>query len=275
MSDHNLSFPRGTALPKQSPLYWVADKDRYIRQLLLRDLQVRFGRKQLVYFTRCDSAAQIDIDDDRLLLELLSDCGDGPIDLHVETNGGYTDAAEKLIALLQPFRSKLRVIVPRRAKSNGTLLALAASEIVLGVGSELGPIDPHISLGPGQVMPAQFVLQAPNADPIIKQIAQHAVNQTTNLATRLLTTGQFVGREAAVASAVTALSTRDTYPSHGSVIDAQEADRLGLKVTFWSPDSDDWKWVWLLRCLYEQDARRFGLVKMFEGCSISNSVRQP
>ena len=239
MSGTDQPFPRGTAFPKQSPLYWVGDKDRYLRQLLLRDLQERFGRKQLVYFTRCDSNAQIDIDDDRLLLELLSDCGDEPLDLHVETNGGYTDATEKLIALLEPFRARLRVIVPRRAKSNGTLLALAASEIVLGVASELGPIDPSIQLGPGQAVPAQFVLQAPDADPIIKQIAQHAVNQTTSLATRLLNSGQLSAKPERVAETVVSLSTRNIYPSHGSVIDAHEAGRLGLNVTFWEASNDD------------------------------------
>ena len=77
------AFPRGLTLPKQSPLYWVAEKDRYLRQRLLRDLEERTGRRQLVYFTRTDSTAQIDIDDDRLLLELLSDVGSEPIDLHL------------------------------------------------------------------------------------------------------------------------------------------------------------------------------------------------
>ena len=67
-------FPRGTDLPRQSPLFWAAEKDRYLRQLLLRDLESRWGRQQLVYFTRCDTTAQIDNDDDRLMAELLTDC---------------------------------------------------------------------------------------------------------------------------------------------------------------------------------------------------------
>ena len=118
----------------------------------------------------------------------------------------------------------------RRAKSNGTLLALAASEILMGPVSELRPIDPNISLGPGQSVPAHFVLQAPNADPTIKQIAAYAVAQTQGLATQLLTAGQFATKPNEVAAVVTQLSTRNTYPSHGSVIDCDEAIRLGLNV---------------------------------------------
>ncbi|MBW4022002.1 MAG: hypothetical protein HIU92_02525 [Proteobacteria bacterium] len=274
MSGSPEPFPRGIGLPKQSPLFWAAEKDRYLRQLLLRDLAARWKRRQLVYFTRCDGVAQIDMDDDRPFAELLSDCGTDPIDLHLETNGGYTDAAEKLLTMLHPYRRQLRVIVARRAKSNGTLLAIAADQIVMGEVSELGPIDPNITLGPGQSVPAQFVLQAPGADPILHQIAASAVSQTKGLATQLLTTGQFASKVADVAKTVDDLSGRSTYPSHGSVIDCKEAQRLGLNVTYFAPDTDDWKWVWMLRCLYEQDARRNGLVKIFEGHAISNSVRQ-
>lgn len=273
MSDDSEPFPRGKAVPKQSPMFWVADKDRYLRQLLLRDLQERFGRAQFVYFTRCDTNAQIDSYDDRLLLELINGHPPGPIDLHIETNGGYTDAAEKLLTILKPYCKDMRVIVARRAKSSGTLLALAGSEIVMGPGSELGPIDPFINLGPGQTIPAHFILQAPNADPIIRQIAEFALTQTQRLATDLLSSGQMAAEPSRIPQVVDALSTRNTYPSHGSVIDAFEAKSLGLKVDTLSGVSDDWKLIWLLRCIYEQDLRKSGLVKLFESASFSNGVQ--
>lgn len=274
MTERAPSFPRGTSLPAQTPLYWVADKDRYLRQLLLRDMEARTGRRQIVYFTRTDGPGQIDQDDDRLMVELLSDCPVGPLDLILETNGGYTDSAEKLVSLLEPYRADLRVIIPRRAKSNGTLIALAARAIVMGIGSELGPIDPSIPLAPGRSVPAQFVIQAQDADPIIRQIAQYAIIQTRTLAHRLLASGQFTGRcSTDVEAVVNALSDRNSYPSHGSVIDHREAAALGLSVEFWSPDSENWKWVWLLRCMYEIDARRASLTKIFEGRAISNSIR--
>ena len=274
MAGASVAFPRGTCLPTQSPIFWAAEKDRYLRQLLLRDLETRWSRQQIVYFTRCDSPAQIDQDDDRLMAELLNDCHDGPIDLHLETNGGYTDATEKIISMLGPIRARLRVIIGRRAKSNGTLIALAADEIVMGPVSELGPIDPYITVGPNQTIPAQFVLNAPDVDPILKQIASFAMMQTQTLARTLLETGQFSARIPQISQVVEDLSTRNVYPSHGSVIDVSEADRLGLRIKALTADDDDWKWIWLLRCIYETDAKRAGLVKIFEGRSRSNGVRQ-
>jgi hypothetical protein len=38
--NHEEYFPRGKALPAQSPLFWVDQKDRYIRQLLIRDIDL-------------------------------------------------------------------------------------------------------------------------------------------------------------------------------------------------------------------------------------------
>jgi hypothetical protein len=150
-------FPRGKALPKQSPLYWVGEKDRYLRQLLIRDVEEQTGRDLIVYYTDCNTAAQIDHSDDKYLLELLGACTRGGVDLLLETNGGLTDATEKVVTILRDQAPGLRVIVPKRAKSNGTLIALGATSIVMGAGSELGPIDPSISIQPGNNVPAQFI----------------------------------------------------------------------------------------------------------------------
>src|SRR5437667_29881 len=53
-------------------------------------------------------------------------------------------ATEGLISLIQTRIPDLRVIVPSAAKSNGTLLGLAAKSIVMGATSELGPIEPQV-----------------------------------------------------------------------------------------------------------------------------------
>jgi membrane-bound ClpP family serine protease len=181
MTNELLEFPRGTVTPKQSPLHWVDQKDRYLRQLMIRDIEALTGRSLLVYFTDCDTNAQIDPNDDKYLLELLSGAQSAPVDLFLETNGGVTDATEKLVAILRAQANDLRVIVPRRAKSNGTLLALAAKEIVMGPGSELGPIDPNLMIQ-NTPFPCQFILQMQNPDPLIYQLAQYAVMQTRKLA---------------------------------------------------------------------------------------------
>lgn len=268
-------FPRGKAMPRQSPLFWVDQKDRYLRQLFIKDIEELTSRRLIIYFTNCNSSAQIDQNDDQYLIELLAATDGRPVDIMLETNGGYTDAAEKLVSILRGQLKDFRAIVPRRAKSNGTLLALAAKSIVMGPSSELGPIDPNLVLGPGTSAPAQFIIQAAQAvDPIILQAAHYAVMQTQKLASMLLQTGMMSGKDSKeIDEVVKSLSTRDVYHSHGSVIDAQEAARLGLAVEILGQNDEIWKRIWLLRCMYEYDAERAGFMKIFESAKISNSIR--
>lgn len=273
-ADH---FPRSPKLPKQSPLYWVAEKDRYLRQLLIRDIQSITGRTLLVYFANVnDLRAQISSGDDAYLAEMLRDAKGGPVDLLIETPGGFTDATEKLVSVLRNVAADLRVIVPRYAKSNGTILALAGSAILMGPCSELGPADPFLPLSPNDAVPAHFLTKIAKVDPIIQQAAVHAIRQTAELAATLLASGMMKGcDEQDISKVVRHLATRDHYPSHGSVIDMEEAARLGLTVIKHDNDDELWQRVWLLRCMYEHDAARAGAIKIFEGPYLSNSLKPP
>lgn len=263
------SFPRGIMPPDQSPLYWVSHKDRYLRQLLISDIQVSTGRNLIVYFTDTDnSTALIDPGDDQYLYELLKQCKPGGVDLLLETPGGFTDTTEKLCAMLRSMAPDLRVIVPRRAKSNGTLMALAAKEILMSATSELGPIDPSINN-----VPAEFILNDPQSNPIFRQVAMTAAMQTKRLAKELLKSGMMSDQEDGVVdAAVEALATRQRFHSHGSVVDAREAAQLGLKVNMLDHGSELWQQLWLLRSMYAYDAPRNGHVKIFEGVRNSTAV---
>jgi len=269
-------FPRGKAVPRASPMFWVEQKDRYLRQLMIRDIEEMTGRALVVYFTDCGTTAQIDAGDDRYLVELLHDANGRDVDLLLETNGGVTDATEKLVAVLRQRVGHLRVAVPRRAKSNGTLLTLAADRILMGDTSELGPMDPHLAVEPGSFVPAHFIVDSGDqVDPFVHRLALNAILQTQKLARSLLATGMLEGRtEAEIERVVAELSTRDVYHSHGSVVDARAAAGLGLAVTVAAPEDELWRRLWLLRCMYEADARRDGFAKIFEGRSVSHAIRQ-
>jgi len=265
------TFPRTTDIPKQSPLFWVNHKDRYLRQLLIGDIEAETGRCLIVYFTDCDHTnAQIDIGDDVHLAELLGGCIGRPVDLLLETNGGVTDATEKLCSLLREMAPDLRVIVPRRAKSNGTVLTMCGQTVVLGMESELGPIDPFV----GQV-PVHFVLSAPpgSFNVIEVQLAQTARAQTEKLAKHLLASGMMKNRAPEeIEQAIEKLATRNTYHSHGSVIDHKEAAQLGFHVTFLAHDSTIWKKLWLLRAMYQYDCPIGGFAKLFESAKVSTGT---
>lgn len=264
-------FPRTQETPNQSPLYWVSHKDRYLRQLLIKDIESITNRNLIIYFTDCDrTTAQIDQSDDVGFYELLNKIEGKAIDLMLETNGGVTDATEKICGLLRQATDDLRVIVPRRAKSNGTVFALCGSNILMGFQSELGPIDP--SLGG---IPAEFYINSPpgTISPIDVQFANSARLQTKKLAFNLLKTGmmkEFTDDDINIT--VEKLATKDHYHSHGSSIDADEAMRLNLNVEKLPPENDLWKKIWLLRTMYQHDCGVYGYSKLFEGNYVSSAV---
>lgn len=66
------------------------------------------------------------------------------IDLVLDTLGGSLDSAFKTVLYLSRFTSDLRVYVPRRAKSAGTLIAIGTKQLYMTPFSELGPLDTQI-----------------------------------------------------------------------------------------------------------------------------------
>jgi len=88
------------------------------------------------------------------------------IDLIIQSPGGDGNTAEKIIDMCRAHLSQdgeFRVIVPNKAKSAATLIALGADRIVMGYTSELGPIDAQIpvnSSGVIQLISAQSFIDA-------------------------------------------------------------------------------------------------------------------
>ncbi|MFO1117716.1 MAG: hypothetical protein U1E28_18700 [Beijerinckiaceae bacterium] len=264
-------FPRTADLPAQSPLFWVEQKDRYLRQLLIRDIQQITGRRLLVYFAnRYEATANIDDRDCSLIAEIFGDIGNDPVDLMIETNGGSTDATDSIITFLRNVTTDLRVIVANSAKSNGTLIALLAKSIVMGPQAELGPIEPSVQGVPASIL-TQPQVAATNFP--LHMFGKYALQHSRDLATTLLKNGMMAGKpDADVEAVVEKLATRQTYASHGSSIDYNEALQLGLKIDKLGMDDELWKRIWLLHCMYDYDCRKSGYLKVFEGPAKSTAV---
>jgi hypothetical protein len=271
-NDRDTEFPRGTALPSQSPLFWVQQKDRYLRQVLIRDIEGLTGRRLLVYFAnRFKPEAQIAAGDIPYIAELFGDVGTAPVDLFLETSGGQTDATEAIVSLIQSTVKDLRVVVPNSAKSNGTVICLAGREIVMGPTSELGPIDPSIQGIPCTIL-AEDPIKASNYP--LHRMGVLGIAQTKKLAKSLLQSGMMAGiDETRIEQTVSALASRDVFFSHGSVIDHREAASLGLKVNFLDGDDEVWRRLWLLYCMYMYDVERNSFLKVFEGRARSTSLK--
>lgn len=189
----------------------------------------------------------------------------------IQTPGGLIDATEKIISVLQHALDDYRVIVPSWAKSAGTVIACSSKTILLGLNSELGPIDPQWQLQSGMV-PCEIIAKDPAFPQHMRDLATLAVNRTRALAKVILRKGMLKNKgEAELDDIIKKISSSDSYMSHGAVIDYDEAKQIGLSVDYLEPDSELWRRVWLLYCMYDYDAKAKNLAKICEGDKLSIS----
>lgn len=116
---------------------------------MIKQLEEKRGSKIISYFTadRQNFGAGMSSDDTIPLFfeHLRSIKKVEKIDLFLYTRGGDTLAPNRIVHLLREFCENLAVLIPFRAHSAGTTLALGADEIVMGPMGELGPVDPSVA----------------------------------------------------------------------------------------------------------------------------------
>jgi len=153
-----------------------------------------------------------------------------PIDLVLHTPGGLVLPALQIARALKAHPARTTVFVPHYAMSGGTLIALAADEIVLNQHAVLGPIDPQIG-----GIPAASLLrlrQEKSADAtddytlVLADIGHMAIEQLKRAARELLSGTVSDNAAAAVADQLATGKWTHDYP-----IEAAEAREIGLNVT--------------------------------------------
>ncbi|MGZ3568541.1 MAG: SDH family Clp fold serine proteinase, partial [Thermodesulfobacteriota bacterium] len=83
---------------------------------------------------------------------------DIPLDIVLHTPGGLVLASYQIAHAITLHRGKVTAFIPHYAMSGGTLIALAAHEIVMGEHAVLGPVDPQL----GEYPAASLVKLAEN-----------------------------------------------------------------------------------------------------------------
>ena len=92
--------------------------------------------------------AQMSDDVVRVMFDQMSKLPKRPVDnldIFLCSNGGNGTVPWRLISLFREYASKVSVLLPYRAYSAATLLALGADEIVMHPFAEMGPIDPTVT----------------------------------------------------------------------------------------------------------------------------------
>ncbi|WP_297446560.1 ATP-dependent Clp protease proteolytic subunit [Desulfurobacterium sp.] len=128
-------------------------------------------------------------DSERILRAIRMTPDDMPIDLILHTPGGLALAATQIASALIKHKSPVRVIVPHYAMSGGTLIALAADEVIMDPNAVLGPLDPQLGQFPAPSVIKAYKMKNVNLKDetlILADVAEKALNQMKNTIRRIL-----------------------------------------------------------------------------------------
>ncbi len=211
------------------------------RLRLLREMEMKYSwrvitlihREEQVRFFGIPIYRYIDIEDSEAIIRAIrSTPPDVPIALIVHTPGGLVLAAMQIAMALKRHPAKKIVIIPHYAMSGGTLIALAADEILMDLNAVLGPLDPQLSVR-GQIIPAPTILKvakmkgdkANDETLMLADIAEKAIKEMQDFIVYLLKDklGEEKARE------VAKILTEGTW-THDYPITYEKAKELGLPV---------------------------------------------
>ncbi|MGE0850645.1 MAG: ATP-dependent Clp protease proteolytic subunit [Hyphomicrobiaceae bacterium] len=196
----------------------------------------------------------IDLEDAQTIIAAIKETPpERPIDIVLHTPGGLVLAAMQIARAVEAHPAKVTVYVPVYAMSGGTLIALAADEVVLGEFSMLGPIDPQIA-----GLPAASIVRARDSKPVehvfdltlvLADVSEKALAQVKRGAVELLTP-----RLDQATAEKLAEKLAGGHWTHDYALTAQEATELGLPVKVGMPTA-----VLELMKLYPQPVQRSGV----------------
>jgi ClpP class serine protease len=172
----------------------------------------------------------IDLDDSERMMQQIRSAGDRPIDLLMHTPGGLVIAAEQIARVLHAHKAGVTVVVPQYAMSGGTLLALAADEIIMDENAMLGPIDPQLNSMPAAAYLRVLREKKPDAIAdetiMMADMAAKATAQVRATAHALLAPKLGTERADQVATMLTEGRWTHDYPLH-----VEQLQELGLSVS--------------------------------------------
>jgi ClpP class serine protease len=208
-------------------------------------------RQETVGFLGVPLFRFIDIDDSEAVLRAIRMTPDDtPIDLVLHTPGGLVLASEQIAYALRDHPAKVTVLVPHYAMSGGTLIALAADEILMDPAAVLGPVDPQLG-----DMPAASLVRVAAKKPlerlddrtlVMADVAEKALRHMKQVVRDLL-----AGRLDEKRAESLAEELAGGHYTHDDPITVTEAQQLGFPVAVGLPDE-----TYELMELFPQAGRR-------------------
>ena len=234
------------------------------RQRLIARIEKQFASRLILLVHRQETMAllgfpilrYIDIQDSEGVMRAirLTD-PDVPLDLVLHTPGGLVLAATQIASALHKHKAKVRVFVPHYAMSGGTLIALAADEIIMDEHAVLGPVDPQLGEYPAasliKVRREKPIQDIDDRTLILADVAEKALVQIHDTL-RMLLSKKY---EPAQAEELTRILSQGIW-THDNPITFEKTQQLGLKVSADFPAD-----LHRLMALFPQPVRRQAAVE--------------
>ena len=185
-------------------------------------------RQETFSFLGLPLVRHIDIDDAESVLRAIRETPSGrPIEIILHTPGGLVLAASQIAIALADHEGTVTAVVPHYAMSGGTLIALAADEIVIDRHAALGPVDPQLGQYPAASILAAIERPGQHQDEtlIYGDVAWKAMRQVQDLVAQLLERQMSRDRAEDVAS----LLSRGTW-THDHPLMASDLEAFGLPI---------------------------------------------
>ena len=198
-------------------------------------------------------ARYIDINDSEEVLRAIQMTDDDiALDIVLHTPGGLVLAALQIARAIHEHKAKVTVFVPHYAMSGGTLIALAADEIVMSRHAVLGPIDPQLGQSPAasliKVVEQKPIAEIDDQTLVMADVGRKAIAQVKQSASDILKKRLPPDKAEALAEKLSTGTWTHDFP-----LFAATAKELGLPVSTEMPDD-----VLELMKLYPQPVRTQG-----------------
>ena len=202
----------------------------------------------------------IDVDDSEEVMRAIHMTDrETPIDLILHTPGGLVLASLQIAQAIKKHKGKVTAFVPHYAMSGGTLISLAATEIVMSEHAVLGPVDPQLGKFPAasvlKVIAKKPVTEIEDETLIMADQAEKAIFQVRESVKELLQGNPTNGKVDELAR----LLSEGTW-THDFPITYERAKVLGLPVNSNIPDD-----ILKLMALYPQPTRTQPTVEYLPG----------
>jgi ClpP class serine protease len=208
-------------------------------------------RQETRRFFSIPVSRMIDLEDAQQIIPAIKETSaNTPIDLILHTPGGMVLAAMQIARAVNAHPAKVTVHVPVYAMSGGTLIALAADEIVMDTFSVLGPIDPQLAGLPAaslvEVKAQKPIAEINDLTLIFASMGEKALKQVKSGALELIADKMPEERAKELVDKIASGQW-----THDYALTAKDAKELGLNVKIGIPSS-----VIELMQLYPQPVRQ-------------------